>query len=323
MGLFDFIRKQFVDIIQWTEDAEGTLAYRFPMDDLEIQNGSQLTVRETQLALFVHEGEAADLFGPGMHVLQTRSIPVMSALRNWDKGFESPFKADVVFFNTREQLDQRWGTQQPITVRDTELGIVRLRAHGTYTYRLQDPKLFHRKVSGTRERVSTADLDGQLRSLILTTIASFFGEKSVPFLDMAAHQGRFSSTMQEALLPEFAAYGLELTAFQLQSLSLPEEVQARLDRVTSMRAIGDLGAYTRFQAADSLSTPGGAGTGVAAEMVAGLAMGQALQGSFEQKASPAEDPLTTIGKLHDLMTRGILTRDEFEAKKAELLKKVL
>lgn len=326
MGLFDFIKKQFIDVIQWTEDENGVLAYRFPTADMEIQNGAQLTVRESQVALFVNEGELADVFEPGLHTLTTQTMPVMTSLNHWDKMFKSPFKSDVYFFSTRDQLDQRWGTPTPITIRDREFGIIRLRAHGTYSYKIKNPKVFYKRVSGSRERYTAQELDAQLRATILTSIASFFGTSEVAFIDMAANQTAFSETLKEALAPAFAEYGLQLQSFFVQSLSLPEELQSHLDKVSSMGMVGDLQKYTQFQAADSISAaasnPGGV-AGAGAGMAAGMAMGQAMTSAFTGGGEPpAEDPLTTISKLHDLMTKGVLTQAEFDAKKAELLKKI-
>ncbi|MGB2882848.1 MAG: SPFH domain-containing protein, partial [Rhodoferax sp.] len=172
MALMDFIRKQFIDIIQWTEAGDGTLAWRFPMADMEIQNGGQLVVRESQMAVFVNEGKVADVFGPGTHKLTTQTLPVLTYLKNWDKLFESPFKSDVYFFSTRQQIDQKWGTPQPITIRDKDFGAVRVRAFGNYAYRIADPKLFHTEISGTRDVYPAADLDGQLRGLVLQNISN-------------------------------------------------------------------------------------------------------------------------------------------------------
>ena len=166
MALMDFIKKQFIDIIQWTEDGDGTLAWRFPMRDMEIQNGGQLVVRESQMAIFVNEGQVADVFTPGTYKLTTQTLPVLTYLKNWDKLFESPFKSDVYFFSTRQQIDQKWGTPQPITIRDKDFGAVRLRAFGNYAFRVADPKLFHTEISGTRESYPVADLEGQLRGLV-------------------------------------------------------------------------------------------------------------------------------------------------------------
>ncbi|HMT58435.1 MAG TPA: SPFH domain-containing protein, partial [Ottowia sp.] len=188
MALMDFIKKQFIDILQWTEDGDGTLAWRYPMQDMEIQNGGQLVVRESQMAMFVNEGQVADVFGPGTYKLTTQTLPVLTYLKNWDKLFESPFKSDVYFFSTRQQVDQKWGTPQPITIRDPEFGAVRLRAFGNYAYRVADPKTFHTEISGTRDIYSVADLDGQLRGLIMQNIATGIAQSQIPFLDLAANQ---------------------------------------------------------------------------------------------------------------------------------------
>lgn len=326
MGLFDFIKKQFIDVIQWTEQENGVLAYRFPMQDMEIQNGAQLTVRDSQVALFVNEGEVADIFEPGLHTLTTKTLPIMTSLNNWDKLFQSPFKSDVYFYSTRDQLDQRWGTPTPITIRDKEFGPIRLRAHGTFSYKIKNPKIFYKRVSGTRERYTASELEGQLRAAILTTLASFFGRAEVGFVDMAANQTQFSETLKEALVEPFADLGLQLQSFYVQSISLPEEIQAHLDKSASMRVVGDLKQYTQFQAADSLSAaasnPSGA-AGVGAGMAAGMAMGEAMKDALAAGANtPAEDPMVTLEKLHGLMTKGILSQAEFDAKKAELLKKI-
>ena len=198
MALMDFIKKQFIDILQWTEDADGTLAWRFPMAEMEIQNGASLTVRESQLALFVNEGTVADVFAPGMYKLTTQTLPVLTYLKHWDKLFQSPFKSDVYFFSTRQQLDRRWGTTQPVTIRDKDFGAVRLRAFGNYAYRIVDAKRFHTEVSGTRERYTVEDLDGQLRGLMLQHISDAVAASGVPFLDLAANQVEFASQLRSA-----------------------------------------------------------------------------------------------------------------------------
>jgi membrane protease subunit (stomatin/prohibitin family) len=180
MALMDFIKKQFIDILEWTEDGDGTLAWRYPMAGNEIQYGASLTVRESQMAVFVNEGKVADVFGPGMYKLTTQTLPVLTYLKNWDKLFQSPFKSDVYFFSTRQQLDRRWGTSQPVTIRDKDFGAVRLRAFGNYAYRVADPKVFHTAVSGTRERYTVDDLDGQLRALMLQHISDAVAPAASP-----------------------------------------------------------------------------------------------------------------------------------------------
>src|SRR5580692_11433018 len=188
MSLRDFLEKQFIDVIQWTESDQDTLAWRFPMRDMEIQNGGQLTVSESQAAAFVNEGKIADIFGPGLHTLNTRNLPVLTGLMNWDKDFESPFKSEVYFFSTRQQIDQKWGTATPITIRDKEFGAVRLRCFGIYSYRISDPRLFFNQVSGTREVYFAADLEGQLRDTILATMTGAFATSNLAFLDLTANQ---------------------------------------------------------------------------------------------------------------------------------------
>lgn len=337
MSLFSFISKQFIDVIQWTEDEPGVLAYRYPMQDQEIQNGAQLVVRETQQAMFMDEGRFADQFKPGTYTINTKTLPVLTYLKNWDKFFESPFKSDVYFFSLREQIDQKWGTPQPITVRDKEYGPLRMRAFGIYSYKLGDLEKFFTKLSGTAERYTVQNLDGQLRSIVNTSIASAFGKAEVPFVDMAAHQDVMSQKLQEVLTPVFADYGLELRSFYVQSVSLPEELQQHLDKAAQMRMVGDLGRYTQFQAADSISiaaeNPGGL-AGAGAGIGAGVAMGQAMMDAMNTAKSPASvaaapatnnaapDPFQLIEKLGDLLKKGLITQDEFDKKKADLLSKI-
>src|SRR5437764_14048990 len=186
MSLRSFISKQFIDVIDWVEPGDGILAYRYPMQDREIQNRGQLTVRDSQLAVFVNEGKVADQFTPGLYKLTTQTLPILTYLMNWDKAFQSPFKSDVYFFSTRMQIDQRWGTQNPITIRDKDFGMVQLRGHGIYAYHLVNPLIFHQRVSGTRDIYEVADLEGQLRNTIIGRVSDAFASSQIPFLDMAA-----------------------------------------------------------------------------------------------------------------------------------------
>ena len=347
MALMDFIKKQFIDVIEWTESTDGLLAWRYPFQDREIQNGATLVVRESQMALFVNEGQVADLFGPGTHKLSTQTLPVLTNLKNWDKLFASPFKSDVYFFSTRQQLDMRWGTAQPITLRDKDFGAVRLRAFGNYSLRLVDPRKFHTEVSGTREAYTMADLDGQLRGLMLQHISDAVAQSGVPFLDLAANQVAFAKALQLATAPAFDAIGLRLEGVTVQNISLPEELQKILDQRIGMGMVGnDMGKFVQYQTAQALpvlaagSGSGGSVAGDAAGLGAGLALGQAMAQSLQQglqgavpvpgaAATPAVMPLrpdevmSTLEKLADLKAKGILTDDEFSAKKAELLKKLV
>jgi len=333
MGLFDFIKKQFIDIIQWVEPEPGILAYRFPMEEMEIQNGAQLVVRESQKAMFVNEGKVADIFEPGTHTLTTRTLPVLTYLNNWDKLFESPFKSDVYFFSLREQIDQKWGTPEPITIRDKEFGVIRLRGNGIYSYRLSDLERFWKNISGTTELYRASDLEGQLRSIVLTSISSFLGQSNVPFIDMAANQSAFSAGLKAAAAEEFSKLGLELMSCFVQSLSLPEELQAHLDRASSMRMVGDLNKYAQFQTADAIAAaaanPGGV-AGAGASLGAGIAMGQMMMNTMSPTSNASntapggggDDPFVALERLGELLKKGVLTQAEFDSKKAELLGKI-
>ena len=291
MGLRDFIRKQFVDVIQWVEDEDGVLAYRFPMQDQEIQMGAQLTVRESQMAMFVNEGKAADVFGPGLYRLDTRNLPVLTNLMHWDKMFESPFKSDVYFFSTRQQLDQKWGTTQPVSIRDKEFGAVRLRGFGTYSYRVANPLVFHQKVSGTRDRYRAADLEGQLRNLVVSRMGDTFASSDVPFLDMAANQVELGDRIAEQLRPSFEQLGLVLESFVVQNLSLPEELQKRLDERIGMKMVGDMNQYLQYQTAQGISkaaeNQGGGAASAGVGLGAGMAMGQAMAQGMTNRAGGA------------------------------------
>jgi membrane protease subunit (stomatin/prohibitin family) len=353
MALMDFIKKQFIDILEWTESGDGTLAWRFPMAGNEIQYGASLTVRESQMAVFVNEGKVADVFGPGMYKLTTQTIPVLTYLKNWDKLFQSPFKSDLYFFSTRQQLDRRWGTTQPITIRDKDFGAVRLRAFGNYAYRIADPKVFHTAISGTRERYTVEDLDGQLRALMLQHISDAVAQSGIPFLDLAANQVEFAKQLQEATASEFTALGLALDKVTVQNVSLPEELQKILDQKIGMGMVGgDMGKFMQYQTAQSIpefakaSGGGGGVVGDAMGLGAGVALGQVmaqqlnqgLQGAGAAGAAAAaaaagaaqastgikpDEVMATLEKLGELKAKGILTDEEFGAKKAELLKKLV
>jgi membrane protease subunit (stomatin/prohibitin family) len=338
MGLMSFIKKQFIDVIQWTEDGDGVLAWRYPMQDQEIQYGATLVVRESQMAVFVNEGKVADVFGPGTHKLTTQTIPLLTNLKNWDKLFESPFKSDVYFFSTRQQVDQKWGTPQPITIRDADFGAVRLRAFGNYVYRVADPKLFHVEISGTRESYGVTDLDGQLRGLVLQNISQAIAGSGIPFLDLAANQLAFAQALTKQLSPEFEKLGLKLEGMTVQNVSLPEELQKVLDQKIGMGMVGgDMGKFMQYQTAQAIpkmaegaANGGGGVAGDAMGLGAGVALGQVLaqnlqaglQGGAAAAGVKPEEVMATLEKLGDLKAKGIVTQAEFDAKKAELLKKL-
>jgi len=289
MSLRDFITKQFIDVIEWVEPEEGLLAYRYPMQDREIQNGGKLTVRDSQAAVFVNEGKVADAFGPGLYTLNTQTLPILTYLKNWDKAFKSPFKSDVYFFSTRIQIDQHWGTQNPISIRDKEFGAIRLRGFGIYSYHLSDAKSFYSKISGTRDIYHVADLEGQLRNTIIAKMTDAFAASQVPFLDMAANQGALAEKIGEALKPSFTDYGLALDSFVVENLSLPDELQKVLDQRISMNVLGDMGKFTQYQVAQAIpiaaGNEGGGAVGMGAGLGAGVAMGQAMMDAVKKSIS--------------------------------------
>lgn len=289
MSLRDFISKQFIDVIDWVEPEDGILAYRYPMQDREIQNGGKLTVRESQLALFVNEGQVADAFGPGLYTLNTQTLPILTYIKNWDKAFQSPFKSDVYFFSSRIQTDQHWGTQNPITIRDKEFGAIRLRGFGIYSYHIKEVKTFYSKISGTRDLYRVADLEGQLRNTIVAKMTDTFAVSQVPFLDMAANQAALGDKIKEQMTPAFGEYGLALDTFVVENLSLPEELQKVLDQRISMNMLGDMGRYTQYQVAQSIpiaaGNEGGGGVGVGAGLGAGVAIGQAMMEAVKKSTA--------------------------------------
>jgi membrane protease subunit (stomatin/prohibitin family) len=345
MSLGSFIRKQFIDILQWNEDGDGVLAWRHPMQDFEIQYGASLTVRESQMAVFVNEGKVADVFGPGMYKLTTQTLPVLTYLKNWDKLFESPFKSDVIFFSTRLQLGRRWGTAQPVTLRDSEFGMVRLRAFGVYSYQITDPAKFYREISGTRDVYTVDDLELQLRNMVVAAMTTALGSSKVPFLDIAGNQGLMSQSISEQLAPVFDRYGVKLDNFTVENVSLPEELQKALDTRISMGMAGDLGKFTQYQTATSIPLAAqneggiaGIGAGLAAgaalgqTMAAGLGVGQAPGQPAQAAAAGAagaaagaaagSDPVQRLQQLKDLLDKGLITPADYDSAKAEVLKKL-
>lgn len=296
-----FLSKQFIDVIQWTEPEQGILAYRYPMEDMEIQNGGKLTVRESQMAVFVNEGRIADVFGPGLYTLNTNTLPILTYIMNWDKAFKSPFKSDVYYFSTRLQTDQRWGTATPITFRDREFGAIRMRGYGIYTYKIADPKVFYQKVSGTRDLYTVPDLEGQLRNTIVARMTDSFAQSSVPFLDMAANQAALGQRIAEALKPSFAELGLSLENFVVENISLPDELQKMLDQRISMNMIGDMNRFTQFEVAQSMpiaaANEGGGAAGIGVGLGAGLAMANSMVNAIKpgEQSPPGAPPAPSAG----------------------------
>ncbi|MBL8469705.1 SPFH domain-containing protein [Methyloversatilis discipulorum] len=335
MGIGDFIKKQFIDVLQWNEDGDGVLAWRYPMQDFEIQYGAKLTVRESQMAVFVNEGKVADVFGPGLHTLNTNTLPILTYLQNWDKLFQSPFKSDVYFFSTRLQLGRKWGTPQPVTVRDKDFGMVRLRAFGMYSYKLADPKKFFTEISGTRDTYTVDDLEMQLRNLVVSTMSSTLGNSAAPFLDMAANLGVMSDAVKAAMAPVFERYGVAIDNFAVESISLPEELQKALDTRISMGMVGNMATYTQYQTANAIPLAAqneGGLAGIGASLGAGLSMGQVMTEAMRSAqagaatpapAAPAADaPEVRLGKLKSLLDGGLITQADYDTAKAEVIKQI-
>lgn len=331
MTAIDFIKKQFIDVVHWVEDSEGLLSYRFPMRDSEIQNGAQLTVRESQSAIFLDEGKIADVFDAGRYTLNTQTLPVLTNLKNWDKLFDSPFKSDVYFFSKRIQLNRKWGTSNPITVRDKDYGVVRLRAFGIYSYHLADPKLFYQQVSGTRATYTSEEMEGQLRNTIVSGVSDYLGEAAIPFADMAANQDEIGAAVKAKLVSTFSQLGLALDTIVIQNLSLPEELQAALDSRIGVDMMGGMQDFTNYQVANSIplaaKNEGGLaslGAGVGVGFGFGQKITQALASSSQSESSttPHEEVILTIEKLHALLAKGALSQQEYDAKKLELLSKL-
>ncbi len=273
MGLWDKLFGEFVDVIEWTDSGVDTMVYRFQRYGNEIKFGAKLTVRESQVAVFVSEGEIADILGPGLYELETKNLPILSTLQHWYHGFESPFKAEVYFFNTRQFTDLKWGTKNPIMMRDKEFSMVRLRTFGTYNIRIDDPAKFIREIVGTDGHFTVDEISSQLRNLIVTRYTDILGSSDIPVLDLAGNQGQLGELLTQRIAPEFKDYGLELTQILVENISLPPAVEEALDKRTSMGMIGDLNRYIQFGAAESMQLENkGGSAGSAIEMGLGFAM---------------------------------------------------
>lgn len=343
MGLKDFIKKQFIDILQWNEDSDGVMAWRYPMQDFEIQYGGQLVVRESQMAVFVNEGKIADVFGPGTHTLTTKTLPVITYLKNWDKLFASPFKSDVYFFSTRLQLGRRWGTQQPITVRDSDFGAVKMRAFGVYSYRISDPRKFFTDVSGTRESYTVDEVEQQLRNQAVANLAAAFGGSAIPFLDMAANQGLLGDEVKKRLDPVFEGLGLSLASFVVESVSLPDDLQEAMNKKIAVGMMkGSIEDYTKLQIADAIPIAAaneGGMAGLGAQLATGFAIGGQMAQGFGQAmvpagaapapaavpapVPPADDPTARLEKLSGMLAKGLITQGDFDSAKAEIIKRLI
>ena len=288
MGLLDSIRTQFIEVIEWLDDSGNTMLYRFPVHGQEIKNGARLTVRESQTAVFVFQGQIADVFPPGLYTIDGGNTPVLTKLGAWKHGFTSPFKSEVYFVNTKQFTDLKWGTPNPVMMRDADFGMVRLRAFGIYSMRVADPRAFIKEIAGTNARFETEDIEGQLRRTLVSGFSDAVAESKIAALDLAANYDELGGVLRSKLDQDFKAFGLDLTKFVIENISLPPEVEAAMDKRTSMGVIGDVNRYAQFQAADAMRdaarNPSG-GAGLGAGLGAGFAVGNAMAGALGNAAN--------------------------------------
>jgi membrane protease subunit (stomatin/prohibitin family) len=304
MGLWDKLKGEFIDIIEWLDDSREIMAYRFERYGNEIKNGARLTVREGQVAVFINEGKIADIFKPGMYALTTQNMPILSTLMGWKHGFESPFKAEVIFINTRQLLDQKWGTKNPIMLRDQEFGPIRLRAFGTYAVRVSDAAQFIREIVGTDGEFTADQVSDQLRNIIVSRFTDKLGESRIPILDLAGNYDEIGETIHQNISPEFSEYGITLTKFLIENIALPPEVEQALDKRSSMGIIGNMQQYTQFQAANAMEkaaentgeTGGAIGGGMGLGM--GMAMANQMGQSMNQQQSAPPPPINNLNSYH-------------------------
>jgi len=281
MGIFDFLTGEFIDVIHWTDDTRDTMVWRFEREGHEIKYGAKLTVREGQAAVFIHEGQLADVFTPGLYMLETNNMPVLTTLNHWDHGFRSPFKSEIYFVNTTRFSNLKWGTKNPIMLRDPEFGPTRLRAFGTYTVKVADPARFLAEIVGTDGEFTMDEISFQIRNIIVQAFSRIIAGAGIPVLDMAANTADLGKLVASEISKVVAEYGLTIPEFYIENISLPPAVEEALDKRTSMGLAGDLGKFTQYSAAEAMTAAsknpsGGAGIGAGLGMGMGMAMAQQL-----------------------------------------------
>jgi excisionase family DNA binding protein len=288
MGLMDFIKGELIEVIEWTDDSRDTLSYRFPDEDKAIKNGAQLIVRESQQVQFVYLGEFGDTFGPGKHTLTTDNIPILTRLQSWKYGLESPFKADVYFLTTRLFTGNKWGTANPIMMRDADFGIVRARAFGTFDFKIVDPKLFLKEVAGSDQNFRLDEFADTMRSRIVSVFSDALASAQVPVLDVATRYGELGEALLPLINPVVGAkYGLQIASFIIENVSVPPEVEAAIDKRSSMAAVGNLNDFVKYQMAKGMEAPGGGGAaGTASQLAVGFAIAQQLMQQSGVVGSP-------------------------------------
>ncbi len=309
MSIFDFLTGEFIDVIHWVDDTRDTMVWRFERQGHAIKYGAKLTVREGQSAVFIHEGQLADVFGPGLYVLETNNMPILTTLQNWDHGFQSPFKSEIYFVNTTRFNDQKWGTKNPIMCRDPEFGPVRLRTYGTYSMRVSDPGRFMTEIVGTDGEFTADEISFQIRNIIVQEFSRMIAGSGIPVLDMAANTADLAKLVATAIAPKIAEYGLSLPEFYVENISLPEEVEKALDKRTSIGIVGDLNKYMQFNAAEGMSAPDGAAAGgMAAGMGAGIGLSMAQQaGPWGVPPAPPAPPAPPSSPLWHIAVNGNTT----------------
>jgi len=299
MGIRDFIRSELIDIIEWTDDTAGdTIVYKYPDEDKEIKNKAQLIVREAQMAVFVNEGKIADVYGPGHHELYTANMPILSTIKGWKYGFESPFKVDVYFVNTRQFINQKWGTSNPVAMRDKDFGLVRIRAFGIYSFKVDDPAVFLREVFGSCASYETGSITGHLKNTMVSGLSDLLAESGIAMLDMSTQYDELSALGKKKFLSLFEGFGLNLKSFKIQNVSVPKEVEAMMDAKTQMGVLGDMGQYAQFQTAqairDAAKNEGGGLAGAGVGLGAGAAMGSMMTGMMNQQVTPQRSAALVI-----------------------------
>jgi membrane protease subunit (stomatin/prohibitin family) len=311
MGIFDFLTGEFIDVIHWTDKSRDTMVWRFEREDHEIKYGAKLTVREGQAAVFVHEGQLADVFTPGLYMLETNNMPIMTTLQHWDHGFQSPFKSEIYYVNTTRFANLKWGTKNPIMLRDPEFGPTRLRAFGTYTVKVADPAMFLREIVGTDGEFTMDEISYQIRNIIVQEFSRVIAQSGIPVLDMAANTADLGKLIASAIDPTMKEYGLTIPELYIENISLPPAVEEALDKRTSMGLAGDLGKFTQYSAAEAMTSAAGnpAGGGMAAGLGAG--MGMAMAGQMAQGgpwgAAPMAPPPPPVEHVWHIAAGGEVT----------------
>jgi len=335
MGFFDRLTAQFIEIIEWTDDDRETMVYRFPVYAKEIKNGAKLIVREGQAAVFIKEGQLADVMPPGSYTIDGKNTPILSTLLGWKYGFESPFKSEVYFVSTRLFTDLKWGTPNPIMMRDADFGVVRLRAFGSYAIKISDPGIFLKDLVGTDGLFETAEISNYLRDMLIQAFTTAVSTSKIPALDLASNYVQIGAALTTAIASDFASHGITLTRFLISNISVPPEVEAALDKRSQMGAIGDLSRFTQFQVANSIPDAAknsgglaGAGMGLGAGVFMGGAMASQIGASYAQpqQAAPAapagDDPVGKLSQLKKMLDAGLIEKSEYDEKKKELLAKM-